>query len=382
MLDVTVVFLDESHASTAIGPLEVFRSAGTLWNALVDRAAEPRFRVRSASIGGRPVQPEGGYRLVPDGALEDVDATDLVFVSSAGLDLDGFLARGAPVVAFLRRMREGGARVAGVCSGVALLAAAGLLDGRRATTHWALVERYRERFPDVVWCPDDLVTESDGLYTGGGVHASLDLALYLVEKLAGRALALECSKALLIDMPRACQAGFAVLPLGARHSDAAIHRAEEWIHRHCGEPFRFEALAQELGMSPRNFIRRFKARHRDGARRLPPAAPRVRRAPAARGRARLGAGGRPRRRLRGRRLLPRALPPPHRARARRLPPALRRARGSGVGPPPERVRGRAARPGAPNPASGAARSGMAGIVGCVSLRTGRPRPILPPCAAW
>ena len=259
MLDVTVVFLDESHASTAIGPLEVFRSAGTLWNALVDRAAEPRFRVRSASIGGRPVQPDGGYRLVPDGALEDVDATDLVFVSSAGLDLDGFLARGAPVVAFLRRMREGGARVAGVCSGVALLAAAGLLDGRRATTHWALVERYRERFPSVVWCPDDLVTESDGLYTGGGVHASLDLALYLVEKLAGRALALECSKALLIDMPRACQAGFAVLPLGARHSDAAIHRAEEWIHRHCGEPFRFEALAQQLGMSPRNFIRRFKA---------------------------------------------------------------------------------------------------------------------------
>ena len=76
------------------------------------------------------------------------------------------------------------------------------------------------------------------------MHASLDLALYLVEKLAGRALALECSKALLIDMPRASQAGFAVLPLGARHSDAAIHRAEEWIHRHCGEPFRFEALAQ------------------------------------------------------------------------------------------------------------------------------------------
>jgi transcriptional regulator GlxA family with amidase domain len=259
MLDVTVVFLDESHASTAIGPLEVFRSAGTLWNALVQQAAEPRFRVRSATIGGRAVTPDGGYRLVPDRALEDVDATDLVFVPSAGLDLDGFLARSAPVVAFLRRVRERGARVAGVCSGVALLAAAGLLDGRRATTHWALVERYRARFPDVDWCPEDLVTESDGVYTGGGVHAALDLALYLVEKLASRPLALECSKALLLDMPRACQAGFAVLPLGARHADAEIRRAEEWIHRHCREPFRFEALAQALGMSPRNFIRRFKA---------------------------------------------------------------------------------------------------------------------------
>lgn len=259
MLDVTVVFMDGGHASTAIGPLEVFRDAGSLWNALQDEPAEPSFRVRSASIGGRPVRPDGPYTLQPDESLESIASTDLVFVPSGGLDLDRMLIEQAPVVDFLQRMAAGGARMAGVCSGVALLAEAGLLDGRAATTHWALVDRYRERFPAVDWRPDDLVTESGGRYCGGGVYAALDLALYLVEVLCDRATAVRCSQALLIDMPRACQAGFAVLPMGARHDDDAIQRAEEWIHRHCRESFRFEELARELGLSPRHFIRRFKA---------------------------------------------------------------------------------------------------------------------------
>jgi len=258
LFDVTVLFLDGGHASTAVGPLEVFREAGRLWNQLTGAPEQPAFRARAASLGGRSVRANGPYRVAPDEALEDLGATDLVFVPSAGLGLDRVLAQNAPVVAFLRNVHARGTRVAGVCSGVSLLAAAGLLDGRRATTHWGLVAEYRERFPAVDWQPDALVTEDAGICCGGGVHAALDLALYLVEKHCSREVALECSRSLLIDMPRDCQAGFAVLPVGGDHTDAAVLRAEEWIRRHCREEIRFEALASELGMSPRNFIRRFK----------------------------------------------------------------------------------------------------------------------------
>jgi transcriptional regulator GlxA family with amidase domain len=259
MIDVTVLFMDGGHASTAIGPLEVFRDAGALWNALLGEPEQSAFRVRSASVGRRPVRPDGPYTLQPDEALESIGATDLVFVPSGGLDLDRMLREQAPVIEFLRDAFARGARVAGVCSGVALMAEAGLLDDRPATTHWGLAESYRARFPRVDWRPDDLVTESGGLYCGGGVYAALDLALYLVEVLCDRTTAVRCSKALLIDMPRACQAGFAVLPMGTRHDDETIGRAEEWIHRHCRESFRFDDLARELGLSPRHFIRRFKA---------------------------------------------------------------------------------------------------------------------------
>jgi transcriptional regulator GlxA family with amidase domain len=257
-IDVTVLFLDEGHASTSIGPLEVFRDAGVLWNTWTDSEPQPGFRVRSASIGGEAVSPDGPYTIRPDCSLAEIGDTDLVFVPAAGLDIERVIERHASVIEFLRRSYENGSRIAGVCTGVGLLAAAGILDGKRATTHWAVVENYRARFPNVDWCPDDFVTESDRVYCGGGVYAALDLALYLVEKLCGRTMAVQCAKALLIDMPRACQAGFSLLPMGTRHSDQAIHKAEDWIHRHCGERIRFDALARELGMSPRNFIRRFK----------------------------------------------------------------------------------------------------------------------------
>lgn len=258
MPDVAVLFLDGGHTSTAVGPLEVFRDAGRLWNRIVGTPEEPAFRVRAASIGGRPVRADGPYSLAPDEALEDVGATDLVFVPAAGLDLERVLEANAPVVAFLRDAHAAGARIAGVCSGVSLLAEAGLLDGRRATTHWGLVEAYRERFPAVRWEPDAVVTEDAGVYCGGGVYAALDLALYLVEKHTRREVALECARSLLLEMPRDCQAGFAVMPVGGFHTDDAVRRAEDWIRRHCREEIRFEALAGQLGMSPRNFVRRFK----------------------------------------------------------------------------------------------------------------------------
>ncbi len=257
-IEVSVLFLEGGHASTAVGPLEVFRDAGVLWNELAGQPHAPCFRVRSASIDGAPVCPNSPYRIQPDDALDAVAHSDLVFVSSGGLPIGEVIARNAPIVDFLREVHARGARVAGVCSGVSLLGAAGLLDGRAATTHWALVDEMRTRFPRARWQPDDLVTEEDGVYCGGGVHAALDLALYLVDRLAGRDTARECAKALVLDMPRECQAGFSVLPVGARHDDESVRRAERWIQGHCREDVRFDALARELGMSPRNFMRRFK----------------------------------------------------------------------------------------------------------------------------
>ncbi len=258
-IDVSVLLLDGGHASTALGPLEIFQDARALYGTLTGGDATPRFRVRTVSADGEAIRPGTPVTLRPDCALADVERTDLVFVPSAGLGIDAILERNASVIAFLQRAAGEGARVAGVCSGVSLLAAAGLLDGRRGTTHWALAEEFAVRFPQVRWEPDSIVTESDGIYCGGGVYAAFDLALYLVERLCGREVAVETSKSLLIDMPRICQAGFAVLPLSSEHTDEDVRRAEEWIHGHCREDVRFDALARELGMSPRNFTRRFKA---------------------------------------------------------------------------------------------------------------------------
>jgi transcriptional regulator GlxA family with amidase domain len=238
--------------------MEVFRHAGSLWNKLTGKPEKPRFQVRTASADGRPVLCDGPIHIQPMSAIHDIRRTDLIFIPTTGLSIDDVVERNAPVVPWLKRWHKRGAAIASVCSGVGLVAATGMLDGKRATTHWALADRFREKYPTVKWMPELMVTEDGDLYCGGGVHAALDLSLYLVEKFCGYDIAMESAKALLIDMPRAWQAGFAVVPLKTEHNDEAISTAQDWLHQNFHRPFPLEAPAHRAGMSLRNFVRRFK----------------------------------------------------------------------------------------------------------------------------
>ena len=258
MKEITVLLLDQMFSSTAIGPMEVFRHAGSLWNVLTGTTLAPRFCVTTASADGGAVWCDGGIQIQPSVALKDVGKTDLIFVPTTGLNIDDVLERNAPIVPWLKRRSTRGVAIASVCSGVRLVAAAGLLDGKRATTHWGLAERFREKYPKVKWMPELMVTEDRGFYCGGGVNASLDLSIYLVERFCGHDVAMQTAKALLIETPRAWQAGFAIVPLKTDHTDDTISSAQEWMHKHFGKTFSLEDLAARVGMSIRNFVRRFK----------------------------------------------------------------------------------------------------------------------------
>ena len=258
MLQVTVLLLDGGHASTAVAPLDVFRGAGALWPALRGEPQQPRFAVGSAALSARPVRCDGDLQIRADRTLAEVRHTDLIVVPSFGLDVAGALVRFAKVVPWLRRWHARGAALAGICSGVALLAETGLLDGKSATTHWALADRYRERWPRIDWQPEHFVTEAGRLFCAGGVYAALDLSLHLVERYAGYDVAMQTARALLLETRRTAQAGFAVPAHRSEHGDAQIAAAEEWMRHHLREALRVDALAQRFGMSPRSFARRFK----------------------------------------------------------------------------------------------------------------------------
>ncbi|HEY7351658.1 MAG TPA: DJ-1/PfpI family protein, partial [Terriglobales bacterium] len=258
MKDITVLLLDQMFSSTAIGPAEVFRHAGSLWNILTGGSSAPSFHVTTASADGRPVRCDGDIQIQPNVALNDVGKTDLIFVPTTGLSVDDVVERNAAIVPWLKRRSTRGVAIASVCSGVGLVAAAGLLDGKRATTHWGLAERFREKYPKVKWMPELMVTEDHGFYCGGGVNASLDLSIYLVERFCGHEIAMQTAKALLIETPRAWQSGFAIVPLKTDHTDDHISSAQEWMHKNFSKTFPLEDPAKRVGMSVRNFVRRFK----------------------------------------------------------------------------------------------------------------------------
>ena len=258
-IDVTVILLDGGYASTAIGPMEVFHSAGLLWNWLKGEPNEPRFRVRTASPGGRMVKGLCNLGLKPECALEDIHRTDIVVISASAWDLQDKIIQNTSIISWLRKMHEGGAYLAAVCSGAAYVAETGLMKGREATTHWGVVEMLRERYPDVRWRPEQFVTEDARICCSGGVYASIDISLYLVEKFCGHDVAVKTAKSLLVGLPRTSQSGYAVVPVSRPHSDTRIRKTEEFLRTHFRENVGIEALAKRSAMSGRTFIRRFKA---------------------------------------------------------------------------------------------------------------------------
>jgi len=258
VMHVTILVPGFGYPSPVIGPYEVFTSAGVLWNTLQGERVAAPFKVITASVDGNAVQFAGGVSITPDKSIASIRNTDLVFIPSIGLDLERVLDHNQAMVGFLQRQARKGAVIAGVCTGVAMLAEAGLLAGRQATTHWALADQYRQRYPNVDWKPELFITHSDNIFCGGGVYASLDLCLYLVERLVGYEVAKQTGRALLIDSPRTWQASFSVPLLNQQHNDDKIKRAQEYLQEYFNAQFTMDEVAQRVGMSSRNFTRRFR----------------------------------------------------------------------------------------------------------------------------
>jgi len=260
MLDVTIVLLEDGLASTAVMPLEIFHSAGRLWNILRESAAEPAFRTRTVTLDGAPVLSAQGLATAPHGALADVERTDIVIVSTGGLDLDLDLLAESALPPWLWRQHQQGALVVGVHMGAAYLAEAGLLDGRIGTTHWALCDRFAARYPLVRWKPDQFITEDHRVLCAGGGFASVEVSLYLVEKLCGREVAVQCARSLLLPMPRIPHSGYAMQTVSQAHGDERVRGVEAFLQaNYRRDDLSTPCLAERAGLGERTFVRHFKA---------------------------------------------------------------------------------------------------------------------------
>lgn len=260
-LDVTIVLFGDGPTSTAVMPAEIFFSAGRLWNVLSGEPAVPGFRVRTVTVDGQPVRSPYGFTMAPDSAIDAVERTDIIIVPTSGLELDQKLVENAALLPWLRRHHDDGALIAGICMGSAYLAAAGLLDGRIATTHWAVCADMIRRFPDVDWRPDYFVTEDARILCSGGVGSAMDISLYLVEKFCGHEVALQTSKALLIPMPRLHrqQKGYAVLPLSRAHDNKRVREIELYLQQNLHRDIATPQLAELYCGTERTFARHFQA---------------------------------------------------------------------------------------------------------------------------
>lgn len=235
---------------TVCSSLSMAQDAFSLANRL---AGEPHFELLRFSLDGQPVQLEFAQIQV-DGGLPLAEQADLLMVPATGSAITRTLDSNARLLPWLaRRDRQ---QVASLCSSAFLLAAAGLLDGRQATTHWALAEAFARHFPQVKLRSDLLLTEDGLLFCSGGAQAGLDLCLHLIARHADEWLAQQVADAMVIERQRGTQTRFA--PLLPRSEDTTLAPLLSWLREHHAETIDLNRLAQHAHCSVRTLLRRFK----------------------------------------------------------------------------------------------------------------------------
>ncbi|MFD5839924.1 GlxA family transcriptional regulator [Streptomyces chartreusis] len=244
---VLFVLFDAVQSLDVTGPLEVFMGA--------EQHAPGTYRIRTASLDGAPVRTSSGLTLVPDQALDDpLDAHTLVVPGGHGTRTPD-----PALVRWLREHAPRAERLVSVCTGAILLAAAGLLDGRRATTHWAYCDKLARDHPDVEVDPDPIYVRDGHVATSAGVTSGIDLALALVEEDLGREVALGIARHLVVFLRRpGNQAQFSAQLAAQTAQREPLRDVQRWITEHPDTDLTVESLATRASLSPRHFARAFQ----------------------------------------------------------------------------------------------------------------------------
>jgi transcriptional regulator GlxA family with amidase domain len=235
------------------GPLDVFAEANA-------QAGYEAYRLLVAAGEPGPIHSSSGVRIMPDRIIDrDIeDAIDTLLV--AGRPNAATLPMDSRVVDWLRRRAPTARRFGSVCSGAFFLAAAGLLDRRRVTTHWAVADQLARQFPDVT-VDEDAIQVSDGpLRTAAGVTAGLDLALALVEEDLGREIAMRVASQLVMFFKRpGGQMQFSRKGEAVPAGRAALQELQRWVAANPACDHSVANLAKRMDLSPRHFARLFRS---------------------------------------------------------------------------------------------------------------------------
>ena len=252
------VVFDDIQTLDVVGPLEVFHSA----NRLVPAGSWPPYDVCVVSATGRGVRSHSGIALGCDARLSDVvdgpEGIDTLVVAGGSGVRDA--RRDPELVDGVRRAAGRARRVTSVCTGAVLLAEAGLLDGHRATTHWASADWLAAQYPDVEVDPNPIFVHDGRIWTSAGVTAGMDLALALVADDLGAQLAHDIASWLVMFTRRpGGQSQFSASLRTQPAQRPAIADLQRWMVDHPGDDLTVTALAARVGMSPRHFARCFTA---------------------------------------------------------------------------------------------------------------------------
>lgn len=247
------------HGHTSMVNIEGSHQIFNEVNSICDRMGKPPiFKVQLVGISRETSQRNGLFIISPDVLVQDVQKTDLIIIPAIHGDPGTVIEKNAAFIPWIIEQYNKGAEVASLCIACFFLAGTGLLKGKQCATHWVAANDFRAMYPDVNLVDDKIMTEDDGIYTSGGAYSFLNLLVYIIEKYAGRDIAIMIAKAFMIDIDRISQSPFIMFQGQKAHDDEPIKKAQEFIENNFEERITVDQLASMLALGRRNMERRFK----------------------------------------------------------------------------------------------------------------------------
>lgn len=248
---IVVLAFPDAQILDAAGPSEAF--------AIAERIVGGAYAIELISPDGGEIETSGKIRLLADGPAQRREGPIDTLIVAGGLGVHQ-AAQDESLLAWLQDAASQCRRIASVCTGAFLLAAAGLLDGRRATTHWAFTEELSRRHPLIDVQIDPIFVRDGNVWTSAGVTSGIDLALALIEQDLGSAVSLKVAKTLVLFVRRpGGQAQFSASLSGQPAQSAPLRELQDWIVDNLAEDLSVAALSRRVFMSERNFARVFAA---------------------------------------------------------------------------------------------------------------------------
>jgi transcriptional regulator GlxA family with amidase domain len=257
---VSLIAFDDCLASAVIGSKDLFCASNTI-AAQLDRSAGVVFETQILSVDGKPVRAVSGDRIVADAAFADARPAQLIMVPGISLidpgELLSALERLQPTGHWLKQQHAAGSWLAATCTGVFMLADAGLLDGRRATTTSWFEQLFQQRYPQVHFDDSGTIVAVERIACSGGAFSYVDLTLYLIEQLASRELARACARYIVMDNRRGARAP-ELIRHHARTHDPLVVKADRWMRANMRRDISVQDIADQMAVSTSTLMRRFK----------------------------------------------------------------------------------------------------------------------------
>lgn len=216
------------------------------------------FDIDIVTANGKPVHSFNHHPIIATKSIAAKTEYDLVYVPGFLADVQQIIEQERKDILWLKKQFDRGAKLAAACNGNFILAETGLLKKRRATTHWSLINEFRNRYPDVQLQPEKILIDEGDIMSAAGTTACLNLSLYLVHRFGSAELAMTSSKVFLVDSGRRIQKPYETYSAPRQHGDEIIVKTQDWIEKNFKESISLESMTEISRLGKRTLIRRFK----------------------------------------------------------------------------------------------------------------------------